>query len=138
MPLVVHPFTPRFSPPEASHWHTQIGGLAAHDGVLAVSLARPEMPAPRVPPGLRAPRARPARAGLREAVANVQPNALEVRIDPEFAAPVKGSRTEAADAVSRTPGQLFADYCASVAVADAKVAALYSELHEEVTAETAS
>jgi exonuclease SbcD len=79
-----------------------------------------------------------ARAGLREAVASVLPNALEVRIDPEFAAPVKGSRTEAADAVSRTPGQLFADYCASVAVADAKVAALFSELHEEVTAETAS
>ena len=79
-----------------------------------------------------------ARAGLREAVASVLPNALEVRIDPEFAAPVKGRRTEAADAVSRTPGQLFADYCASVAVADAKVAALFSELHEEVTAETAS
>jgi len=75
----------------------------------------------------------PARAGLREAVASVLPNALEVRIDPEFAAPVKGSRTEAADAVSRTPGQLFADYCASVAVADAKVTALFSELHEEVT-----
>jgi len=79
-----------------------------------------------------------ARAGLREAVASVLPNALEVRIDPEFAAPVKGGRTEAADAVSRTPGQLFADYCASVAVADAKVATLFSELHEEVTAETAS
>jgi exonuclease SbcD len=75
----------------------------------------------------------PARAGLREAVASVLPNALEVRIDPEFAAPVKGSRTGAADAVSRTPGQLFGDYCASVAVADSRVAALFAELHEEVT-----
>ena len=80
-----------------------------------------------------------ARAGLREAVASVLPNALEVRIDPEFAAPVREGRAEPADSgVARTPGQLFADYCASVAVADAKVAALFSELHEEVTAETAN
>jgi exonuclease SbcD len=82
----------------------------------------------------------PARAGLREAVAGVLPNALEVRIDPEFAAPVRAGRAEAADSgVSRTPGQLFADYCASAAVVDAKVATLFSELHEEVTsADTAS
>jgi DNA repair protein SbcD/Mre11 len=81
----------------------------------------------------------PARAGLREAVAGVLPNALEVRIDPEFAAPVREGRAATADSgVARTPGQLFADYCASVAVVDAKVAALFSELHEEVTAETAS
>jgi exonuclease SbcD len=81
----------------------------------------------------------PARAGLRETVAGVLPNALEVRIDPEFAAPARAGRAETADAgVPRTPGQLFADYCASVAVVDAKVAALFSELHAEVTAETAS
>jgi exonuclease SbcD len=81
-----------------------------------------------------------ARAGLREAVAGILPNALEVRIDPEFAAPVRAGRAEAADSgVARTPGQLFADYCASVAVVDAKVATLFSELHEEVTsADTAS
>ena len=81
----------------------------------------------------------PARAGLRETVAGVLPNALEVRIDPEFAAPARAGHAETADSgVPRTPGQLFADYCASVAVVDAKVAALFSELHEEVTAETAS
>lgn len=82
----------------------------------------------------------PARAGLRETVAGILPNALEVRIDPEFAAPVKAGHAKAADSgVSRTPGQLFADYCASVAVVDAKVATLFSELHEEVTsADTAS
>ena len=79
-----------------------------------------------------------ARAGLREAVADILPNALEVRIDPEFAAPVQGSRADAAD-VMKTPGQLFADYCASVSVADSRVAALFAELHDEVTsAETAS
>ncbi len=34
----------------------------------------------------------PARAGLREEVTALLPNALEVRIDPEFAAPVTASR----------------------------------------------
>jgi DNA repair protein SbcD/Mre11 len=79
-----------------------------------------------------------ARAGLREAVADILPNALEVRIDPEFAAPARVGRADAAD-VMKTPGQLFADYCASVSVADSRVAALFAELHDEVTsAETAS
>jgi DNA repair protein SbcD/Mre11 len=79
-----------------------------------------------------------ARAGLREAVADVLPNALEVRIDPEFAAPARASRADPAD-VMKTPGQLFADYCASVNVTDSRVAALFTELHDEVTsAETAS
>jgi exonuclease SbcD len=74
----------------------------------------------------------PARAGLREAVAGILPNALEVRIDPEFAAPVQAGRADAAD-VTKTPGQLFADYCAAESVADARVAALFAELHDEVT-----
>lgn len=80
----------------------------------------------------------PARAGLREAVAGILPNALEVRIDPEFAAPAKAGRAEAAD-VMKTPGQLFADYCAAVSVADSRVAKLFADLHAEVvSAETAS
>jgi exonuclease SbcD len=80
----------------------------------------------------------PARAGLRETVARILPNALEVRIDPDFAATTRAGRTDAAD-VLKTPGQLFADYCASVTVADPRVAALFAELHAEVTsAETAS
>jgi len=37
-PVLVYPFTPRFPQPDAVHWETQIGGLAAHDGILAVSL----------------------------------------------------------------------------------------------------
>jgi exonuclease SbcD len=80
----------------------------------------------------------PARAGLRESVADILPNALEVRIDPEFAAPVRAGRAAAAD-VMKTPGQLFADYCASVAVADPRVATLFADLHDEVaSAETAN
>ena len=80
----------------------------------------------------------PARAGLRETVARILPNALEVRIDPDFAAATRAGRTDAAD-VLKTPGQLFADYCASVTVADPRVAALFAELHAEIiSAETAS
>ena len=63
-----------------------------------------------LPAGLGA-RAGPRRAA-RDTVA-VLPNALEVRIDPEFAAPARPDRADAADAI-RTPGQLFADYCAAV------------------------
>ncbi|HEY2288456.1 MAG TPA: exonuclease sbcCD subunit D, partial [Streptosporangiaceae bacterium] len=65
-------------------------------------------------------------------VAGILPNALEVRIDPEFAAPVQSARADAAD-VTKTPGQLFADYCAAENVADTRVAALFAELHDEVT-----
>jgi len=77
----------------------------------------------------------PTRAGLRDDAVAVLPNALEVRIDPEFAAPSRPDRPGVADAL-RTPGQLFADYCASeqVQVADARVAALFAQLHDEVTA----
>ena len=77
----------------------------------------------------------PARAGLRDDTAAVLPNALEVRIDPEFAAPSSPGRPDTA-ALTRTPGQLFADYCAAqpVPVRDERVAALFAQLHDEVTA----
>jgi DNA repair protein SbcD/Mre11 len=75
----------------------------------------------------------PARAGLRDDAVAALPNALEVRIDPEFAAP---SRQREADPgrAARTPGQLFAQYCATRQVADERVMALFGELHDEVTA----
>jgi exonuclease SbcD len=75
----------------------------------------------------------PTRAGLRDDTVAVLPNALEVRIDPDFAAPSRPDRPEEAGAI-RTPGQLFADYCASVQVQDERVAALFGKLHDEVTA----
>ena len=76
----------------------------------------------------------PTRAGLRDDTVDVLPNALEVRIDPEFAAaPEKAPRTGEPRA-ARTPAQLFADYCATRNVSDPKVAALFGELHDEVTA----
>jgi exonuclease SbcD len=82
---------------------------------------------------LRVYLAEPTRAGLRDDTVKVLPNALEVRIDPEFAAPVRPDRPETAR-TARTPGQLFADYCEARNVADPRVAALFGELHDEVTA----
>ena len=55
----------------------------------------------------------PARAGLRDDTVAVLPNALEVRIDPEFAAPSSARAVPPRPALTRTPGQLFADYCAA-------------------------
>ena len=75
----------------------------------------------------------PARAGLRDEAAAILPNALEVRIDPEFAAPSRTDRPDASSVI-RTPDQLFADFCETEQVQDARVMALFSELHDEVTA----
>jgi DNA repair protein SbcD/Mre11 len=76
----------------------------------------------------------PTRAGLRDDAVEILPNALEVRIDPEFA-PQQEKRVSAGEArTARTPGQLFADYCATRDVSDPRVAALFGELHDEVTA----
>ena len=75
----------------------------------------------------------PTRAGLRDDTVALLPNALEVRIDPAFAGPSRIERPATAYAV-RSPGQLFADYCASVQVEDTRVAALFGELYDEATA----
>jgi DNA repair protein SbcD/Mre11 len=76
----------------------------------------------------------PARAGLRDDTAAILPNALEVRIDPEFAAPSPQDRRPDMASAMQTPDQLFADYCAAEQVRDERVAALFARLHEEVTA----
>jgi exonuclease SbcD len=75
----------------------------------------------------------PTRAGLRDDTVAVLPGALEVRIDPEFAERPRPGRAAAAS-VLRTPAQLFAEYCASSDVEDNRVAALFGELHDEVSA----
>jgi len=76
----------------------------------------------------------PTRAGLREDAVEILPNALEVRIDPEFAPQPDKVPRPAESRTARTPGQLFADYCATRDVSDPRVAALFGELHDEVTA----
>ncbi len=73
----------------------------------------------------------PARAGLREEVLAALPNALEVRIDEEFAAPVNAPAPSQSEA-SRSPAELFAEYCQGASVADVRVARLFDELHDQV------
>jgi exonuclease SbcD len=73
----------------------------------------------------------PARAGLREEVVSALPNAVDVRIDPEMAAPVHPPVHS--ERGTRTPAQLFADYLATEAVADPGLGALFDELHDLVT-----
>ena len=75
-----------------------------------------------------------ARAGLREEVTALLPNALEVRIDPEFAAPVTGSRPSADPGADRTPGELFGEYLRNREVDDRRVEELFARLHDRVSA----
>ena len=74
----------------------------------------------------------PTSAGLREAITDALPNALEVRIDPEFAAVVNPARPTVNPA-DRSPGELFAEYCTSVGVVDTRVQALFEQLHDRLT-----
>lgn len=73
----------------------------------------------------------PTRAGLRDEVTAVLPNALEVRIDPEFAAPAQ-SRPRPASGPQRQPAELFHEYLAGTGVADARVEKLFARLLDEV------
>ena len=72
----------------------------------------------------------PARAGLREEVTAVLPGALEVRIDPDFAAPLTVTRPE--QGAGRSPDELFREYLATRGVDDRRVEELFRRLHDEV------
>jgi DNA repair protein SbcD/Mre11 len=74
-----------------------------------------------------------ARAGLREEVQAALPNALEIRIDPEFAAPVVRARPSGGPGADRSPAELFDEYCGTRGVDDARVRSLFSQLHDRVT-----
>ena len=79
----------------------------------------------------------PTRAGLRDDTVAILPNALEVRIDPEFTDTSSSRHTERNRRPVRTPAGLFAEYCESRQVSDSRVTALFGELHDEVTAVSA-
>jgi DNA repair protein SbcD/Mre11 len=70
------------------------------------------------------------RAGLREAVQELLPRALEVRIDPEALADVEAPQR--AHRSGRAPRELFADYLAGKGHADPAVTALFDRLYGEV------
>jgi len=60
------------------------------------------------------------------------PNALEVRIDPEFAT-AANPQGPAIDRTEHSPAELFAEYCSFVGVADDRVRSLFDELHDQLT-----
>lgn len=74
----------------------------------------------------------PARAGLREEITDQLPNALEVRIEPEFAVSITDA-TARSDHRDRSPAELFADFCTARGIADERVQTLFGRLHDEVT-----
>ncbi len=70
------------------------------------------------------------RAGLREAVQELLPRALEVRVDPAMLDDVAAAPR--AQRAGRAPRDLFADYLASKGHADPDVTALFDRLYGEV------
>lgn len=75
----------------------------------------------------------PARARLREEVQQLLPNALEVRIDPEFAAAPASARPRAVHNGERSPEELFHEYLVASNVSDERVERLFARLHDEIT-----
>jgi exonuclease SbcD len=71
------------------------------------------------------------RAGLREEVQSLLPNALEVRIDPRML-PDAGAAKPRVQRAGRSPGQLFADYLSQKGHADPATVDLFHRLHGEV------
>jgi DNA repair protein SbcD/Mre11 len=70
------------------------------------------------------------RAGLREDVQELLPNALEVRIDPDMVPDRKGAQ---AQRQGRTPRQLFGDYLDSRGTGEDGVRELFDEIYDEVS-----
>ena len=72
------------------------------------------------------------RAGLREEVQALLPNALEIRIDPDMI-PTPGSGTATAQRAGRSPRELFRDYLDHRGHADDGVRELFDSLYDEVS-----
>ena len=70
------------------------------------------------------------RAGLRDEVLEALPNALEVRIHPDF---TSSPTRHTAQQSTRSPRELFASYCAEVGIDDPRLTTLFSELLDETT-----
>lgn len=72
------------------------------------------------------------RAGLREQVQDLLPNALEIRIDPDLI-PELSPGPRAAQRAGRSPRELFRDYLDSRGHADDGVRELFDRLYDELT-----
>ena len=77
----------------------------------------------------------PARAGLRDEVLEILPNTLEVRIDPQFAAPA--ARPAQPDRASRSPIELFDEFCTERQIEDPRLKALFAHLLDDLTSAAA-
>lgn len=73
----------------------------------------------------------PSRAGLRDEIIGILPNAIEVRIDPKFATSTE--RPTPPDRSDRSPIELFDEFCAERQIGDARLDALFRQLLDEVT-----
>jgi len=73
------------------------------------------------------------RAGLREDVQELLPNALEVRIDPDMLPDKAGERM--AQRAGRSPRELFGDYLDSRGTGEDGVRELFDELYDEVSSQ---
>jgi exonuclease SbcD len=73
------------------------------------------------------------RAGLREDVQELLPNALEVRIDPDM---VPDKKAQTAQRAGRSPRQLFGDYLDSRGITEDGVRELFDELYDEVSTQS--
>lgn len=75
----------------------------------------------------------PARAGLVEALRDGLPHAINIRIDPEFAADPNAAAAGRAQLDRHTPAELFSAFLAERAVSDPRLLALFTELHDRLT-----
>jgi DNA repair protein SbcD/Mre11 len=78
----------------------------------------------------------PSRAGIRDDVLEVLPNALEIRIDPQFVD--KTERPARPDHTDRSPIELFAEFCAQRQFTDPRVDALFVTVLDELTSADAT
>jgi exonuclease SbcD len=74
-------------------------------------------------------------AGMRDDIMEALPNTLEIRMHADFAA--TGTRAPTSDRITKTPAELFGEYCTSVGVADERVAKLFNQLHDDLTSPAA-
>lgn len=77
----------------------------------------------------------PAYAGLRDDLLQALPNTLEIKIHPDHAS--TGAKAGiATHQPTKTPAQLFTDYCHSTGVDDDRIVALFNQLHDDLTRQT--
>ncbi|GFG63814.1 nuclease SbcCD subunit D [Mycobacterium kubicae] len=73
----------------------------------------------------------PTRAGLRDEVVDLLPNALEVRVDPSFAA--QTAAPVIPDRSNQSPIELFSEFCKERQISDPRLETLFAQLLDALT-----